>query len=224
MPSKERKGFLQLALKSLAVISTSLLALLPSQAKAEPKKTVPIEPDLSHEKVLAKRKLHKFVLKLNPRTHQHRLVARHASHSSHSSHASHSSYTPSPGHSSHSSHLSSSPTYSTGSSTPSSTSSGTTTNSGSSQTSSGTSTSSTTNSSSSTLPYFQLGSRDLYKNCKGTDVQEVQKMLVELGYDTALTGFYGDKTEAAVRKFQVDNKLPATGKVDSKTLSVLQSK
>ncbi|PJW20219.1 glycoside hydrolase, partial [Geobacillus thermodenitrificans] len=68
----------------------------------------------------------------------------------------------------------------------------------------------TTSSSSVTL---KIGSR-------GSEVSELQKNLKLLGYFTypTATGYYGTITADAVRRFQKDNGLPATGSVDSTTL------
>lgn len=57
------------------------------------------------------------------------------------------------------------------------------------------------------------------KGASGPDVYAVQAMLKSLGYFSgSITGYYGSKTEAAVRKFQTAYGLPATGAVDNQTL------
>lgn len=57
------------------------------------------------------------------------------------------------------------------------------------------------------------------KGAEGPDVHAVQAMLKSMGYFPAtITGYYGTRTEAAVRKFQSDYGLPVTGAVDDKTL------
>ncbi|MGE5560624.1 MAG: peptidoglycan-binding protein [Chloroflexota bacterium] len=65
------------------------------------------------------------------------------------------------------------------------------------------------------------GSRDLFVTTpylRGEDVRLVQEKLIELGYDPgALDQVYGPKTAAAVRQFQADEGLPATGVVDQAT-------
>ena len=53
-------------------------------------------------------------------------------------------------------------------------------------------------------------------------VEQVQKKLTELGYDPGpADGKMGKKTEAAIKSFQKDNSLPATGKIDDATLTKL---
>lgn len=57
------------------------------------------------------------------------------------------------------------------------------------------------------------------KGAQGPDVHAVQAMLKSMGYFPAtITGYYGSRTEEAVRKFQADYGLPVTGAVDDKTL------
>lgn len=57
------------------------------------------------------------------------------------------------------------------------------------------------------------------KGASGPDVYAVQAMLKSMGYFSgSITGYYGSKTEAAVRKFQAAYGLPVTGAVDDKTL------
>lgn len=56
-------------------------------------------------------------------------------------------------------------------------------------------------------------------------VMQLQYKLVDLGYNTnGIDGDYGDGTYNAVKKFQADNKLEATGVADPDTLSLLESK
>ncbi|MGP3561979.1 C40 family peptidase [Geobacillus sp. BK01] len=54
---------------------------------------------------------------------------------------------------------------------------------------------------------------------RGHDVERVQTNLKQLGYFTypTITGYYGTATADAVRRFQQDAKLPATGVVDGDT-------
>jgi peptidoglycan DL-endopeptidase LytE len=57
----------------------------------------------------------------------------------------------------------------------------------------------------------------------GEEVKKVQAKLKELGYFTypTVTGYYGTTTYDAVKEFQKDNKLPATGTIDSTTYTRL---
>ncbi len=57
----------------------------------------------------------------------------------------------------------------------------------------------------------------------GDAVNQVQSRLTALGfYDGPITGYYGDMTEAAVRRFQAASGLTADGVVGSATLAALQ--
>lgn len=60
---------------------------------------------------------------------------------------------------------------------------------------------------------------------EGDDVKEVQDRLYELGYldKGSRTGVFGEKTAAAIRSFQSNNKLKVDGKVGLKTLNTLYS-
>ena len=60
---------------------------------------------------------------------------------------------------------------------------------------------------------------------RGTEVEEVQKKLIELGYNCGpdgADGKFGSNTARAVRNFQQDHDLIATGEVDSKTKEALK--
>ena len=58
----------------------------------------------------------------------------------------------------------------------------------------------------------------------GTDVEEIQKRLKELGYLTVnVTGYFGTDTEKAVIAFQKNNGLTADGAVGSQTREALYS-
>ena len=57
---------------------------------------------------------------------------------------------------------------------------------------------------------------------QGEGVRQIQKKLTELGYFTSkIEGIYGEKTKAAVTRFQRDNGLTADGIAGTKTLSAL---
>ena len=69
-----------------------------------------------------------------------------------------------------------------------------------------------------------LGSRTLRKGMKGTDVKELQEILINLGYDLGSYGADGDfgtKTDNAVRAYQKDNNLTIDGIVGKKTVAQL---
>lgn len=56
------------------------------------------------------------------------------------------------------------------------------------------------------------------------DIEEVQRRLVTLGYDAGSPdGLLGPKTRAALRAFQGDRGLPATGRPDGTTLAALSA-
>ena len=76
----------------------------------------------------------------------------------------------------------------------------------------------------STLEIIGYHYRDLYKGCEGIDVECLQKLLKAAGYETPTTGYFGDKTEQSVKKFQNENELKPNGKVDDKTHSILKAK
>lgn len=65
--------------------------------------------------------------------------------------------------------------------------------------------------------------KNVFKNGDESDaVYEIQEKLAKLGYfDIDATGFFGDYTEQAVKNFQLENALEATGIVDEETYAVL---
>lgn len=154
-----------------------------------------------------------FVLKLNRDGSTH-IVAQHRSHRSHSS------------HSSHSSHYSSSPSYRP-STTPTYTPPATTYPSYTPSTPSkryNSSYSATSSSITTTNAYMGLYQRVLDKGCKGEDVTRLQKKLLVLGYDILVTGYFGDKTDAAVRSFQRTNEMEPDGRVGAQTWEAIANK
>lgn len=65
--------------------------------------------------------------------------------------------------------------------------------------------------------------RVLRRGSQGPDVVVLQLKLVELGYyQERAKGTFGKDTEAALRAFQRDNRLPETGITDEKTLQLLK--
>ena len=57
----------------------------------------------------------------------------------------------------------------------------------------------------------------------GDTVRKIQERLVELKYMSGVTGYFGEHTETAVKRFQNQNGLKADGKVGAKTMEVLFS-
>jgi hypothetical protein len=255
---KKPLGYRRLAQKSLALLTSSMAALLGTQDSKAVVNSHSL-PDLGKRPTYEhyqKKILHpQLVLKFNPFDPESSMLTMHTSHRSHSSHSSHSSHVSSStssghyshsSHTSHVSHYSSSPTYST----PTLSTYPTTSPSQSSPIQSqpinsrptstpassgnGQSISSDWNNQRSTPsvksgsatynpPYFLLGSRILRLGCIGTDVLDVQKMLLALGYDLEDNGSYDLATEKAVELFQSRHSLRADGEVGPKTLSILQT-
>ncbi len=58
---------------------------------------------------------------------------------------------------------------------------------------------------------------------EGTDVEELQKRLVELDYMDKTTGYFGDETQVAVRAFQERNHLEVDGMIGVHTREALYS-
>lgn len=63
----------------------------------------------------------------------------------------------------------------------------------------------------------------LLEGTRGEDVDSLQRQLVDLGYMSKTTGYYGDETVKAVKDFQERNKLSADGKTGEKTLDLIYS-
>ncbi|MBO8157617.1 MAG: peptidoglycan-binding protein [Bacillaceae bacterium] len=64
---------------------------------------------------------------------------------------------------------------------------------------------------------------DLTRDMTGEQIANVQQMLKGLGYDPGRTdGYFGSKTEKAVKAFQQDHQIAATGIVDHKTAAALE--
>ncbi|MBR0082066.1 MAG: peptidoglycan-binding protein [Clostridia bacterium] len=61
------------------------------------------------------------------------------------------------------------------------------------------------------------------KDVQGDDVEHIQLRLAKLNYlsSSQATGYFGDKTEAAVTAFQKQNKLPQSGEADAETIGAL---
>ncbi|MDL2218665.1 peptidoglycan-binding protein [Christensenellaceae bacterium OttesenSCG-928-M15] len=63
----------------------------------------------------------------------------------------------------------------------------------------------------------------LLEGTKGTDVDNFQRQLKDLGYLSKVTGYYGDETVAAVKSFQKENGLSADGKAGAQTFDRINS-
>jgi len=220
----DKFGIWNLAAKSFAVLSASLSALISNQTKA-----LSLTSNFNNEnknlnyESFQKRSLKsKLILKLNIENPGKSYLSMHVSHSSHASHASHASYSPSPGHASHSSHISSSHSYVPSSNTPVHTPKIPVYAPNESATSNTYTEKSILDG--DILDVYSVGSRTLYKGCKGTDVKELQIILIKLGYEVSPSGYFDNHTESAVKKFQEINQLKVDGKVGSTTLIIFQSK
>ena len=70
-----------------------------------------------------------------------------------------------------------------------------------------------------------IGDRDLKNGDEGADVKELQRDLIELGYDCGpwgADGEFGDCTEMAVKQFQKDHNLEPTGIYDAETRAAME--
>ncbi|WP_088188700.1 spore cortex-lytic enzyme [Desulfosporosinus sp. FKA] len=73
------------------------------------------------------------------------------------------------------------------------------------------------------IAHGALGERLLGRGSSGSDVQEMQRRLVQLGYVVGpIDGKFGPKTEAAIRNFQKDRGIKVDGLAGTKTISELK--
>jgi hypothetical protein len=232
---KNNLGLTALIKKTLAIIGASTTSLLNTAHAKEPLNGSQHGSNKLNIEEFKRRALKsKLVLKLKKTNIDEGMMVMHTSHSSHSSHASHASGGSSSGHyshashASHASHYSSVPSYSPSvvPSTAPKLSPITVPNYNSPYSKRSTIVSSdTTNySESGSLPYYVLGSRVLFKGCRGTDVKELQQLLIKIGYNITADGYFGDGTTSAVLDFQKTNYLADDGKVGPSTLSFIQIK
>jgi len=64
--------------------------------------------------------------------------------------------------------------------------------------------------------------RVLKKGDRGSDVKKIQAVLQKIGYDVGpIDGIFGSKTEEAVKRFQLNNRLAVDGIIGPKTYEVL---
>jgi hypothetical protein len=219
--SDKKYGFIKLAQKSLTVL-TAFIAVVHGKSEAFPHK-IELDDDNKwdyrrFQDQILKRKL---VLKLNIGDATSSKLSWHASHSSHSSHSSHYSSSMRSGHyshsshASHSSHYSSSPSYAP-------------------YKSSSPKVDAIHNNAIMKLPRSQnangivgqtpdsLGSRILYKGCRGSDVEELQRILVFIKYNLRVTGYFDEVTERIIKDFQRKSSLEIDGIVGKETLIYLK--
>ncbi|MGM0420502.1 MAG: LysM peptidoglycan-binding domain-containing protein, partial [Bacillota bacterium] len=64
----------------------------------------------------------------------------------------------------------------------------------------------------------------LRKGARGPEVTSLQENLIQLGYDTSATGYFGPQTETALRNFQNDEGLSTDGVYGRQTAAVLEEK
>lgn len=75
----------------------------------------------------------------------------------------------------------------------------------------------------STVSYGALGDRTLSKGSRGSEVKDLQKRLVQIGYQVGkVDGIYGDKTVASVTLFQKNRGLKADGIAGKQTIDALK--
>lgn len=71
---------------------------------------------------------------------------------------------------------------------------------------------------------YNPSGRQLTIGDSGSDVEDLQRRLQNLGYfNGTATGYFGTQTSDAVQRFQQDKRLPVTGIADARTLTVLGS-
>ncbi len=69
----------------------------------------------------------------------------------------------------------------------------------------------------------KFGSRQLSKGMKGTDVADLQSLLISKGYSVKITAAFDNETFEALKSFQKSKKIEATGQMDVLTLWYLQN-
>lgn len=219
----EKKKMYSLRIKTASVIAGALAAIVGNKTEAAVTMHSGNTKDANKHELKEKRSLTKrLVLKLNFFDPRNSFSLMHTSHSSHSSHSSHASSSISSGHASHVSHVSSSvsPSYSEPSYTPMSipetpsvkTNRSTTKTQSTPDTYTGT----------TTVEEHVLGTRTLKLGMEGTDVEEMQELLISKGYEVKPSGFFGDETDKKVKAFQKDNHVTPDGKVGPSTLKMLK--
>ena len=233
---KPAEGVAALFSKTLLVLYTSLLAFTGARAAgpqpAAAERPIPDPDFIARLTKVARRP--QLVLKLNLSNPVASKSLMHTSHRSHSSHSSHYSSSSS-GHSSHvshSSHYSSSSYGGSGSSSSYYTTPATPTYPP--RTTPAYSPKPTRRRAAARVPSYvsadpaansyslSLGDRVLKLGDRGSDVQELQVLLVAQGYDLTADGSFGLGTNAAVKSFQLSHRLPTDGVVGAQTIMTLR--
>ena len=78
----------------------------------------------------------------------------------------------------------------------------------------------------STLLDKSAPSYETKRGFKGSDIKTIQERLYELSYllfDYDINGYFGEKTESAIKSMQKNNKLKDTGVIDLKTYNLMYS-
>ncbi len=68
----------------------------------------------------------------------------------------------------------------------------------------------------------RLGDRSLRVGTSGTDVQELQKLLTQIGYKNKVDGKFGSGTKKAVQRYQRVARMTASGAVGPKTIAAIK--
>lgn len=68
-----------------------------------------------------------------------------------------------------------------------------------------------------------LGDRTLSKGSRGSEVRDLQKKLIQIGYQVGkVDGIYGKKTQSAVKRFQQEHGIKADGIAGTRTIKELK--
>lgn len=69
----------------------------------------------------------------------------------------------------------------------------------------------------------KFGSRQLSKGMRGTDVADLQALLISKGYNLKITALFDEETFEALKSFQKSKKIETSGQLDVLTLWYLQN-
>lgn len=74
------------------------------------------------------------------------------------------------------------------------------------------------------ITLFSVGAEPIEQEAQGYDVYEIQYILKKFGYFTNdCTGYFGEATAQAVKRFQADKGMEATGIADDDTVAILRN-